>query len=515
MARTTIENFIMGDGGYYESVDFINLQRLQAGSNNTFIDCTFSAHPLWMLGWTAFVLTATNRSKSTVGNRFIGCTFQGGLEEQTGTDSHTNAALWAVAGKTANTLTLTLVRDPYNKRYVYGAGCHAIIANGDGIGNYYAVTARNGDTFTLDTRRFSTADVAVGDHVSVTPACVENEWTDCTAITSAARVERLMYWNGEEWLWGGNGQTTIPTAFSIYENSVGNTFTRCHAIGSGHVTRQVGWADEVTQTGFWDRSWSQNNHSTAVMYPTTDGVLPASNHHNHYIDCDAVGVDQAFNGGAYQLGVFGYNADPDLEDDAFIAHQDALYPHSHIIVSGCDFTGGQEKFPNWFGNVTRSVWAASTDAPTNLYGVYNQRFGQLWASDMPYLGVADPYPGLTRNIGDAAPAGVEYLAEPWQPPASPRNDVSIITGAGGATSVSTITVEVSVPQTFTATPSAGYRIASITASAGVTVTPAASGQTGATEFTVTATQAGSVSVEFELVPAPPHNYNALMMGAGF
>lgn len=93
--------------------------------------------------------------------------------------------------------------------------------------------------------------------------------------------------------------------------------------------------------------------------------------------------------------------------------------------------------------------------------------------------------------------------------------VDISAGSGGSVSTAQLTsVDNTTGKTFTATPNAGYRIASITPSTGVTVTPAASGQTAATTFTVKATQAGSVLVAFEAVPAT-HNHNALFGGAGF
>lgn len=93
--------------------------------------------------------------------------------------------------------------------------------------------------------------------------------------------------------------------------------------------------------------------------------------------------------------------------------------------------------------------------------------------------------------------------------------VDISAGSGGSVSTAQLTeVDNTTGKTFTATPNAGYRIASITPSTGITVTPAASGQTSATTFTVKATQAGSVLVGFEVVPAVYKPRRQRMMNLG-
>lgn len=93
--------------------------------------------------------------------------------------------------------------------------------------------------------------------------------------------------------------------------------------------------------------------------------------------------------------------------------------------------------------------------------------------------------------------------------------VGISAGSNGSVSTSSLSdVDNTTGKTFTATPSAGYRIASITPSTGVTVTPAASGQTSTTTFTVKATQAGTVAVAFEVVPTVYKPRRQRMMNLG-
>lgn len=417
-----ITNFQMGSNQTYIGETFISPLTMAAGSNNTFIDCTFEQQNE-SYNWSCFVITAKN-NVSSVNNKFIGCTFNGGLEEQAGADNSSTTALWEVTSIDGSEVTLSIVRDVYNKRDAYGVGAHFVILRGDNIGNYYEVTARSGDTFTVSSDKFDASDIHVGDHATVVMAVVDCEWVDCTAITTKSRTQRNIHWKGLDWIWKGSGMTSVMCGFSNYGWVFGSKYENCEVIGDGwtEVGGTTGKAIEVTQTGFWSRGVIQHNHSSADVggrygVPETDPLPTGINYHTSFIGCKTSGVDQSFNGGVYQLGLHNgeYMFPPQFFEDVLGQHQRADYPSSHLLVDSCDFTGGQ--FKNIVLNSIKSQWVDSGGLPTTKFDISVQRFGTVWASEYPVYFedggyyIQNPFPSLAVDIGDQSVTDWEFDSE--------------------------------------------------------------------------------------------------------
>lgn len=419
-------DFVMGSNQTYEGDTFINPLTLAAGSNNTFINCTFDQQQI-QSSWSCFIVTAKN-NVSSVNNRFINCTFRGGHEEQAGADNPSRGALWSVSSINGSSVALALIQDPYSNAANYGVGAHLAIMKGVNIGNYYAVTTRSGNTFTLESDKFSVSDIEVGDEVTVTPAVVDCEWIDCTAYTSKMGVRRNVSWFGKLWIWDGQGRTSVQCGFSNYGYVFGSVYRRCHAIGDGLT--EVGGATprayEATQTGFWSRGviWSVEQSALSEDTPELDWRKLSEKfpmgvpHHTSFEDCTTTGVDQAFNGGVYQhrLHYGTYLFPPTNVQDCLTTFEVSEYPSSNLHVSDCIFTGGN--MPNVMLNVVSSSWTNSYDVPTTKFDESISRFGHMWKSYYPHyyaadnVTIQDPAPLLTVDIGDDSIAEIAFDVAP-------------------------------------------------------------------------------------------------------
>lgn len=389
-----------------------NTSQVISSGDKVFEDCvfnaTYNATP-YLNGWTACTVN-TLGATSVKGIVFRRCTFQGAIEEQASLEAFSAPALYSVASKGSDTLTLTLERDFDNQwqartvkgmaSAIFGVGCHLVVQDGNGAGHYFEIVARDGNTFTLsptDLARFPLADVSVGDHVAVGPYMVDITYEDCTAHVSKARQSWGASWMGMQWLQGSMGQTTIQTGFMTYGNCLNVLYDRCHVVGDGPNT--AGTGHQAGMTGFAAQGVTHTGTPT-YPEPNVKGRIHDL-HHITYRDCDAIGVDQSFS--ARSSNVLFMFADDELLDDS-CGYIPPEFKNSDLRVIGCDFSAGTFSPSVW--DWERAYWVDSGTLPNTTMGPERYLL-TYWASENtdPAFSPYNAQYGI-YDIGDATSTAI-------------------------------------------------------------------------------------------------------------
>lgn len=242
-----------------------------------------------------------NEWKSSVGNDLRGSTFTGGIEECCGFDAM-NAGLvegWGTCTRSGNNITVTVIGshqtmqtgslvDTLNGPYS-AVGAHVLVLTGDAAGNYYAITAQDGHTLTLDTSKFPASGIADGDHVLFGSAHVENNWSGITVNQNAQH--RPTHQEVGTWEFYGfeeDGEDPVTNSFHVGLNFFGYAFGNIVEDGTFTYTGSGGYS-----VGIGDNSFA---HKLTAGAGTVDRSLYSwkLNSRNTYRRNNVVGFSQDF-----------------------------------------------------------------------------------------------------------------------------------------------------------------------------------------------------------------------------
>lgn len=185
---------------------------LTAGSRNTYDLCDFDAgnsrdvcHKFY-----------TNQSLySSVGNIVKNSTFAGATQEAVGYDVADWSTLATVSEVGSNYVVLSCVY--FASRVTGGSvvGQTAAILNGSGIGKYFSITDQDVTKIWLDTSRFTTGGISVGDYVQINKCAVDCLWENNTVAISNNNTQASYFGQNTAISFHGPGQGNIARGNSI------------------------------------------------------------------------------------------------------------------------------------------------------------------------------------------------------------------------------------------------------------------------------------------------------------
>lgn len=288
-----------------------------------------------------------------------------------------------VTGKTANTLTVAVDICPSGAAQLTGTthqvGRFLVVDEGDAHGDYFEIVAQDGATLTLDTSKYSTTNIGIGDRITVACALVECEW-DMSVTWRHGFLDFGQGCNVAASMWGACYGNTVDVHGQLAATRSVPTFHHNTIIPPGTpaasyacLLNDIGW---VSPNGCCINSRNVYNDCSsegaeAFMHAAT---LFFDSQGEPLVRPSACGIDPIYSQG--------------IEFHRSVADNDA---YSEII------------------DVKDALWdSQDAQSPTTTYSGKTPHDGTLSAAQAPAITYADYYADYYENTYAGRPPGVVF-----------------------------------------------------------------------------------------------------------